>query len=90
MGQIDTRAGSGKYSRRPVIERLMTGTELRLSDRPAADGEPAIIRQTQGAMSQQSSAAAHGYASMPQQLVHLVGCRDPKAAADWHRPRRSS
>jgi len=89
VGKIDTRAGSGKYSRRPIIERLMTGTELRLSDRAAADGEPAVICETQGAMSQQCHDRAHGNASMPQQLVHLVGCRDPNAAADWHRPRRS-
>jgi len=80
------RAGDG-HSHRPIIERLMTGTELRVSKQAAADGEPVIIRETQGTMSQQSG-AAHGYDSTPQQLVRLVGCRDPNAAADWHRPRR--
>ncbi len=31
-----------------------------------------------GAMSQQGSFSYHGNVSSPQQLLHLVGCRDPK------------
>jgi hypothetical protein len=76
-------------SGRPIIERLMTGTELRVSSHADEDGEPAIICETQGAMSQQSSDPTHGRESMPQKLPQLVGCRDPKAgSAASNRPRR--
>jgi hypothetical protein len=75
------QASTGKPSGRPIIERLMTGTELRVSSHAADDGEPAIICETQGAMSQQGSDATHGHESMPQKLPQLVGCRDPKAGS---------
>jgi len=39
-----------------------------------------------GAMSQQGSFSYHGNVSSPQQLLHLVGCRDPKARYE-HRTR---
>lgn len=41
-----------------------------------------------GAMSQQGS-GPHGHEGMPQQLVRLVGYRDPhgRAARDWDRQR---
>jgi hypothetical protein len=35
-----------------------------------------------GAMSQQGSFSFHGNQSAPQKLVQLVGCRDPKVAAE--------
>ena len=35
-----------------------------------------------GAMSQQGSFSYHGNVSSPQQLLHLVGCRDPKVRAE--------
>ena len=76
---IDRPTGEG--SRRPIIERLTSGTELRVSDHAVANGQPAVICETQGAMSEQGSEAAHGYESVPQKLVQLVGCRDPKARA---------
>ena len=39
-----------------------------------------------GAMSQQGSFSYHGNVSSPQQLLHLVGCRDPKVRAEpWTR-----
>jgi hypothetical protein len=83
------QASTGNRSGRPIIERLMTGTELRVSSQAAEDGEPAIICETQGAMSQQGSDASHGHESMPQKLPQLVGCRDPKAcSAAGHRPHR--
>jgi hypothetical protein len=42
-----------------------------------------------GAMSQQGSFSYHGNVSVPQKLVHLVGCRDPKVRAEpWTRPAR--
>jgi hypothetical protein len=40
-----------------------------------------------GAMSQQGSFSYHGNVSVPQKLVHLVGCRDPKVHVEpWTRP----
>ena len=88
MGKDNARVGN--ESRRPIIERLTSGTELRVSDHVAANGEPAIICETQGAMSQQCSDAAHGHESVPQKLLQLVGYRDPNACrASWHRPRRN-
>ena len=80
---------NGTPSGRPIIERLTTGTELRVSSQAAANGEPTIICETQGAMSQQSNEAAHGHESVPQKLPQLVGSRDPNAGpAASHRPRR--
>jgi hypothetical protein len=77
-------------SRRPIIERLMSGTELRVSNRAAPNGEPTVICETQGAMSLQCSDAAHGHESVPQKLLQLVGYRDPNAGPNsWHRPQRS-
>jgi hypothetical protein len=88
--RLSSDSPTGCESRRPIIERLMTGTELRVSDQAAPDGEPAVICETQGAMSQQSSDAAHGHESMPQKLPQLVGYRDPNTGPDsWHRPHRS-
>jgi hypothetical protein len=90
----DTRVSNispgGNESRRPIIERLISGTELRVSDQTAPNGEPAVICETQGAMSQQSSDAAHGHESVPQKLPQLVGYRDPNAcSASWQRQRRN-
>lgn len=94
MGHDDTTAYNGSPTgngfRRPLIKRLTDGTELRLNDRTAPNGKPAVICETQGAMSQQSSEAAHSHESVPQQLLHLVGYRDPRACpAARHRPHRS-
>jgi hypothetical protein len=59
-------------------------------DQVAPDGEPAVICETQGAMSQQSSDAAHGHESVPQKLLQLVGYRDPNACStSWQRLRRN-
>jgi hypothetical protein len=89
----ETRTGSDSTSgsdiRRPIIEALISGTERRMSPRTAPNGKRAILCETQGAMSQQSSDAAHGYESTPQKLLQLVGHRDPHAAYSWHRPRRN-
>jgi len=39
------------------------------------------------AMAQQSGDSGRGNQSAPQKLVHLVGCRDPKARPEqWVRP----
>jgi hypothetical protein len=87
----ETRAGNDGSSesqiRPPVIEALIGGTERRESPRIAPNGKRAVLCETQGAMSQQSSDA--GYFSTPQKLLQLVGYRDPNAAYTWHRPRRN-
>jgi hypothetical protein len=89
-GPTGRKSPTGCESRRPIIERLMSGTELRVSSQAAPGGEPAILCETQGAMSQQSSDAAHGHESVPQKLLQLVGYRDPNTGPDsWHRPRRN-
>jgi hypothetical protein len=81
---------TANQSGRPIIERLITGTELRVSEHAAADGEPTVICETQGAMSQQSNEAAHGHESVPQELLRLVGYRDPKtSSASAPKPRRN-
>ena len=74
----------------------MVNDDTRVSnDSPAGQqsGRPNIKRaicHTQGAMSQQSSDAAHGHESVPQKLLQLVGYRDPNACpATWHRPLRN-
>jgi hypothetical protein len=65
------------------------------NDSPAShqSGRPKIKRaicHTQGAMTQQSSEAAHGHESVPQKLPQLVGYRDPNACpATSHRPLRN-
>jgi hypothetical protein len=81
---------TGNQSGRPIIERLISGTELRVSNHADPNGEPTILCETQGAMSQQSSDAARGHESVPQKLLQLVGCRDPNVGpASSHRPRRN-
>lgn len=88
MGNYNARVGN--ESRRPIIEPSMSGTELRVSNPAARNRKPAIMCGTQGAMSQQSSDAAHGHESVPQKLLQLVGYRDPNARPDsWHRPSRN-
>jgi hypothetical protein len=78
VGNNSTTLG-GHNPTGPIVERLMTGTELRLSRDADERGEPAVICETQGEMSQQGSEAAHGSYSTPQQFLRLVGCRDPNA-----------
>jgi len=92
----DTPVGShspaAHQSEPPIIERLTTGTELRLSRHADLSGKPAILCETQGAMSLQKSEAAHGRDSTPQQFLRLVGCCDPKARSSqtdsWRRLQR--
>jgi hypothetical protein len=58
-------------------------------------GSDAALRQTgktrqgiSGAMTQQGDEGSPSNRSVPQKLVHLVGCHDPKPRAEpWVRPR---
>lgn len=40
-------------------------------------------------MSEQSADSGRGNEQVPQQLVHLVGYREPTVALPWIRPRRA-
>ena len=69
--------------RQPTAERLAGGdgaSEPR-TDKPLQTGTITLC----GAMSLQGG--GHGNESVPQKLVHLVGCRDSKARPEpWGRP----
>jgi len=75
---------STRKAGKPIVEQMMAG----------GSSDAGIVKQMQaeqprncGAMSQQGSFSYHGNVSSPQQLVHLVGCRDPKARSEpWIRP----
>jgi hypothetical protein len=82
VGNGNNDVGSGIPTRKtgkPIVDQ-MTGSGS--SDAGSAKG---IAKQMQagqptncGAMSQQGSFSYHGNVSSPQQLLQLVGCRDPK------------
>jgi len=63
----------------PIVEQLKGSGS---SDAGIAKQMQAEQPRNCGAMSQQGSFSYHGNVSSPQKLVHLVGCRDPKARID--------
>ena len=69
----------------PIAEPLARSdgsSELRI-DKPLQTGTISIC----GAMSLQGGDSGRGNESVPQKLVHLVGCRDPKVRPEpWGRP----
>jgi hypothetical protein len=71
----------------PIVDRLVSSgfTGLRLD--PGASLQPDDAKKC-GAMSEQSADSGRGNEQVPQQLVHLVGYRDP-ARLPWVRPRRA-
>lgn len=99
MGSGNNDVGSDTAPRKtgkPTVEQMKASGS---SDAGIAKGiVKGIAKQMQagqpancGAMSQQGSFSYHGNVSSPQQLVRLVGCRDPKArvearAEPWTRP----
>ena len=78
MGNGNNDVGSDTPTRKigkPMVEQM----------KASGSSDAGIARQMQagqphdcGAMSQQGSFSYHGNVSSPQQLLHLVGCRDPK------------
>jgi hypothetical protein len=83
-GNIDVGSTSPtRKTGKPIVE------QMKGSGRSEA-GNPKQMQAGQsncGAMSQQGSFSYHGNVSSPQQLVHLVGCRDPKVRVEsWTRP----
>jgi hypothetical protein len=85
-GIIDV--GNQTLSRNPgqpiggPLARSNSASELRI-DKPLQTGTISIC----GAMSLQGGDSGRGNESVPQKLVHLVGCRDPNARTEpWVRP----
>jgi len=73
-GNNDVGSGTPRKTGKPIVEQMQGSA--------SASAEP--VKQMQagqpncGAMSQQGSFSYHGNVSSPQQLLRLVGCRDPK------------
>jgi hypothetical protein len=74
-----------RNSSQPTAERLAgsDGCSEPRVDKPLQTGTISIC----GAMSLQGGDSGRGNESVPQKLVHLVGCRDPKIRPEpWGRP----
>jgi hypothetical protein len=71
-GNIDVGNDSTRKTGKPIVEQ-MKGSGPSSAGKQMQAGQPNC-----GAMSQQGSFSYHGNVSSPQQLLHLVGCRDPK------------
>ena len=74
-GKTDFGSDTPRKSGKPIVEQMKgsgsSGAEI-VSQMQA--GQSSYC----GAMSQQGSFSYHGNVSSPQQLLHLVGCRDLK------------
>jgi hypothetical protein len=71
-GNIDVGNDSTRKTGKPIVEQ-MKGSGSSSAGKQMQAGQPNC-----GAMSQQGSFSYHGNVSSPQQLLHLVGCRDGK------------
>lgn len=87
------KAGPTRKLRRPSVESLAGPDgfpQLRIDGRGPVKADRERERIC-GAMSQQHGDSGRGNESVPQKLVHLVGCRDPNArTGPWIRPRPAS
>lgn len=86
MGNGNTDVGSDTPTRKagkPIVEQMRgSGSSDAGNLKQMQAGQPTNC----GAMSQQGSFSYHGNVSSQQQLLHLVGCRDPKVRAEpWTR-----
>jgi hypothetical protein len=70
----------------PIIERLVSGA-LAGQRLDARVGKGDTIKRC-GAMSEQSADSGRGNEQVPQQLLHLVGCREADIRARWLGSRR--
>ena len=88
VGNGITDVGNQTASRnpsQPIAERLagVDGPSEPPIDKPLQTGTISIC----GAMSLQGGDSGRGNESVPQKLVRLVGCRDPKVRSEpWGRP----
>ena len=73
-GNIDVGSGTPRKTGKPIVEQMQgSGSASAETVKQMQAGQPNC-----GAMSQQGSFSYHGNVSSPQQLLRLVGCRDPK------------
>jgi hypothetical protein len=78
-GNIDVGNDSTRKTGKPIVEQMKgSGSSGAGTIKQMQAGQP----QNCGAMSQQGSFSYHGNVSSPQQLLHLVGCRDPKVRTE--------
>ena len=83
-GNIDVGNDTPRKTGKPIVEQMKGSGSSGAGTRQMQAGQS----QNCGAMSQQGSFSYHGNVSSPQQLLHLVGCRDPrvKTSEPWTRP----
>ncbi len=83
-GNFDVGNDSPRKTGKPIVEQMKgSGSSSAGTVKQMQAGQP----QNCGAMSQQGSFSYHGNVSSPQQLLRLVGCRDPKVRTEsWTRP----
>ncbi|MBI5319269.1 MAG: hypothetical protein HZB49_07425 [Bradyrhizobium sp.] len=81
-GNIDVGNDATRKSGKPIVEQVKGSGSSEAGIKQMQAAQPTNC----GAMSQQGSFSYHGNVSSPQQLLHLVGCRDPKVRAEpWTR-----
>jgi len=88
VGNGNTDVGGDTSTRetgKPLVEQMSASGS---SDAGSVKQMQAGLSRDCGAMSQQGSFSYHGNVSSPQQLLHLVGCRDPKVRAESRTPQR--
>jgi len=72
-GNIDVGNDALRKTGKPIVEQMKgSGSSGAGTVKQMQAGQPTDC----GAMSQQGSFSYHGNVSSPQQLLHLVGCRD--------------
>ena len=76
-GNIDVGSDSTRKTGKPIVEQMQGS-----GSSGAGKQMQAGLSANCGAMSQQGSFSYHGNVSSPQQLLHLVGCRDPKVHSE--------
>jgi hypothetical protein len=78
-GNTDVGNDTARKTGKPIVEQMRaSGSSGAGTVKQMQAGQP----QNCGAMSQQGSFSYHGNVSSPQQLLHLVGCRDPKVRSE--------
>lgn len=84
-GNIDVGNDIPRKTGKPIVEQMHGSGS---SGAGTVKQMQAGLSTNCGAMSQQGSFSYHGNVSSPQQLLHLVGCRDTRAkvgAGPWTR-----
>jgi hypothetical protein len=78
-GNNDVGNDTARKTGKPIVEQMKaSGSSGAGTVKQMQAGQP----QNCGAMSQQGSFSYHGNVSSPQQLLHLVGCRDPRVRTE--------